>query len=199
MANEDHGSASRPPRTISRRAWMPAALIGVLVAVIAVLAVTRHADPGTTASPSTPAPASTAAVTTTTVGEREEVVTQLRAILRTRDRAYLQRDTDLLREVYTTDCPCLRGDKGAIQQLLKDNVVWVGANTSVQVRKLERVNDRLWIVVANFVASPFRIETESGELIRAVGGRSELFRFALRRTTSNKFLLGFAGPVDESD
>jgi hypothetical protein len=178
---------------------MPAALIGVLVAVIAVLAVTRHADPGTTASPSTPAPASTAAVTTTTVGEREEVVTQLRAILRTRDRAYLQRDTDLLREVYTTDCPCLRGDKGAIQQLLKDNVVWVGANTSVQVRKLERVNDRLWIVVANFVASPFRIETESGELIRAVGGRSELFRFALRRTTSNKFLLGFAGPVDESD
>jgi hypothetical protein len=70
---------------------------------------------------------------------------------------------------------------------------------SVQVRDFERVNDRLWIVVANFAASPFRIETESGELIRAVEGRNELFRFALTRTTSDRLLLGFAGPVDESD
>jgi hypothetical protein len=177
---------------------MSAALVTILV-VIAVLAITRRADPGTTASPSPPTPASRAAVTTTTIGEREEVVAQLRTILRMRDQAYLQRNSDLLSRIYTPDCPCLRGDSGAIQQLLKDNVVWVGASTSIQVRELERANNRLWIVVANFVASPFRIETESGELIRAVEGRSELFRFALTRTASNEFLLGFAGPVDESD
>ena len=199
MTKEDHRPASRPRRVRPPRAWMPAALMAVLVVVIAVLAITRRADPGTTASPSTPAPASSAAVTTTTVGEREEVVTQLRAILRMRDQAYLQRDTDLLRRIYTSDCPCLRGDRGAIQQLLKDNAVWVGASTSIQVRELERANDRLWIVVADFIASPFRIESESGELIRAVEGRSELFRFALTKTPSNEFLLGFAGPVDESD
>ena len=199
MPNQEHRPASRPFTATSRRTWMLAALLGALVVAIAVLAATRRADPGPTVSPSTFAPASGAAVTTTTVGEREEVVAQLRAILRVRDEAYLQRDAHLLRKIYTPDCPCLRGDKGAIQQLLKDDAVWVGATTSIQVQKLERVNDRLWIVVANFVASPFRIETESGDLIRSVEGRSELFRFALARTTSNKFLLGFAGPIDESD
>ena len=196
MPNQEHRPASRPFTATSRRTWMLAALLGFLVVAIAVLAATRRADPETTASPPTLAPTSGAAVTTTTAGEREEVVAQLRTILRVRDQAYLQRDTDLLRTIYTPDCPCLRGDKGAIQQLLKDNAVWVGATTSVEVQKLERVNDRLWIVVANFVASPFRIETESGDLIRSVEGRNELFKFALSRTTSNKFLLGFAGPID---
>jgi hypothetical protein len=93
----------------------------------------------------------------------------------------------------------MRGDRGAIEQLLKDNAVWVGASTSVQIRDLEKVNDRLWVIEANFIGSPFRIETESGALIRAVEGRSELFRFAVSRTASNRLLLGFAGPVDESD
>jgi hypothetical protein len=199
MTNEDRQPASRPPTGTSRRAWMLAVLIGGLVLAIGVIAVTRRADPETSVSPGPPASSLSAAATTTTIGEREEVVAQLRAILRVRDEAYLQRDTGLLSQVYTPDCPCLRGDKGAIQQLIKDNAVWVGATTSVKVRDLERVNDRLWIVVADFVASPFRIETESGELIRAVKGRSELFRFALTRTTSNKLLLGFAGPVDERD
>jgi hypothetical protein len=69
----------------------------------------------------------------------------------------------------------------------------------VRVQKLDKVNDRLWIVVASFVGSPFRIETESGSLIRAVEGKSELFRFALARTTKDELLLGFAAAVDEAD
>jgi hypothetical protein len=138
-------------------------------------------DPATTSSPSATTSLSTADVTTTTAAAREEVVSQLRAILRVRDRAYRERNVDLLREVYTTDCPCLKGDEGAIQQLLKDDAVWVGATTSVRIKEFEKVNDRLWIIVADFIGSPFRIETESGELIRAVAGRTELFRFALAR------------------
>ena len=60
------------------------------------------------------------------------------------------------------------------------------------------MNSRLWVVVADFTASPFRIETESGNLVRAVEGRTELFRFVLTRSAANKsLLLGFAAPVDE--
>ena len=36
-------------------------------------------------------------------------------------------------------------------------------------------------------------------VIRSVEGRSESFRFALAKAESDKLLLGFAGPVDESD
>jgi hypothetical protein len=199
MPNVDHRLEPRPRTQRSRRGFAAAALVGGLVVALTVIAVAMRADPEATGSPSPSSSSPGAEATTTTIGEREEVVAQLRAILRVRDRAYRERDIDLLKGIYTVDCPCLRGDRGAIQQLLKDNAVWVGASTSVEVRDVEKVNDRLWIIVANFVGSPFRIETESGDLIRAVEGRRELFRFAISRATSDKLLLGFAGPVDESD
>lgn len=198
MANLDRHPDSRPPTRRVRRGFVAAVLIGGL-AVALVMALPMRPDPATTSSPSATTSLSTADVTTTTAAAREEVVSQLRAILRVRDRAYRERNVDLLREVYTTDCPCLKGDEGAIQQLLKDDAVWVGATTSVRIKEFEKVNDRLWIIVADFIGSPFRIETESGELIRAVAGRTELFRFALARPESDKLLLGFAAPVDESD
>ena len=75
----------------------------------------------------------------------------------------------------------------------------MGASTTVRIKKIEKVNDRLWIVMANFVGSPFRIETESGDLIRAIEGRTELFRFALVRTTGSHRLLGFAAAVDDTN
>jgi hypothetical protein len=87
----------------------------------------------------------------------------------------------------------------AIEKLLEDDAVWVGASTSVQIRKLDKENDRLWIVVATFVGSPFRIETETGDLIRSVERQSELSRFVLTRIAANDdLLLGFAGPVGEA-
>jgi hypothetical protein len=200
MPNEDHRLDPSPPVETPRRGFILAALIGSLVVALAVIAVARRTGPEPTGSPSAPPSSERAApVTSTTIAEREEVVAQLRAILKVRDQAYRERNVGLLRKIYTTDCPCLRGDKGAIQQLLKDNAVWVGSSTSVQVKDFEKINSRLWIVVANFVGSPFRIETESGKLIRAVEGRNELFRFALAKTTSDRLRLGFAGPVDESD
>jgi hypothetical protein len=199
MPNMDHRLESTPRTERSRRGFAAAALVGGLVVAVTVMAVAMRSDPEATGSPSASKASPSAESTTTTIGEREEVVAQLRAILKVRDKAYRERDIGLLKGIYTVDCPCLRGDRGAIQQLLKDNAVWVGASTSVEVRDVEKVNDRLWIIVANFVGSPFRIETESGDLIRAVEGRRELFRFAVSRTTSDKLLLGFAGPVDETD
>jgi hypothetical protein len=184
----------------TRRGFILAALVGGLIVALAFVTLARRTDPDVAESPSAiPASSTKARVTSTTIAEREQVVAQLRTILKVRDQAYRERNIDLLREIHTTDCPCLRGDRGAIQQLLKDNAVWVGSSTSVQVKDFEKVNNRLWIVVATFIGSPFRIETESGELIRAVEGRRELFRFALARTSTNRLLLGFAGPVDGSD
>jgi hypothetical protein len=197
MPNDDRLLGTEPRSGASRRRLWLAILIGVLVVVVVILAFDQRSNPTTKVSslPST----SSEVVTTTTIGEEDAVVVRLRDILKARDRAYRERDIGLLRKVYTTDCPCLRGDGNAIKQLLRDDAVWVGASTSVQIRKLEKVNNRMWIVVANFNASPFRIETESGSLIRAVEGRSELFRFALAKTSAGgSLLLGFAAPVNES-
>jgi hypothetical protein len=194
MSIHEHDPGSRS--SALTRGFVALILIGVLVAGVAVFGTVKRADPASQESPS----ASTQPrVATTTIGEKEEVTVRLREILRVRDRAYRDRDAGLLEKVYTTDCPCLRGDRAAIRQLVHDNAVWVGSSTSVRVQKLDKVNDRLWVVVASFVGSPFRIETESGSLIRAVEGKSELFRFALARTTKDELLLGFAAAVDEAD
>jgi hypothetical protein len=190
-----HHPGSRPSGGTQRRVFVLAVLISGLAIAVVALAQVRSSDPATPA-PST-LTSTTVDITTTTIGEREKVVARLRAILRLRDRAYRERDIGLLREIYTTDCPCLRGDGRAIQQLIKDDAVWVGASTSVHVQSFQKVSDRLWIVEASFIGSPFRIETESGSLIRAVEGRSEPFRFALAKTDSSELLLGFAAPVDE--
>jgi hypothetical protein len=150
MPNEDHHLDPKPSSSQSRRGFIAAALVGGLVVTLTVIAVARRSDPDAIGSPSSSSPTPSVEATTTTIGESEEVVAQLRSILKVRDQAYRERDIELLKEVYTTDCPCLRGDRGAIEQLLKDDAVWVGASTSVQIRDLEKVNDRLWVIEANF-------------------------------------------------
>ena len=192
MPNDDPAERGAP-----RRAFIVASLLVCLATAAALVVFALWSDSSTPDSASAQ-PSSSLAVTTTTLAEKDAVVSRLRDILEQRDRAYRERDVGLLRKVYSSDCPCLRGDGDAIRQLLKDDAVWKGASTAVSVKKLEKVNDRLWVVVADFIASPFRIETESGSLVRAVDGRTELFRFVLARPASNQSLvLGFAAPVDE--
>jgi hypothetical protein len=188
----------RPLQSSSRRAMLAAAVIAIL-AVAAVAIVVSRGSPQAAGPSSEPSTLSSLAVTTTTTYVRTEVVDRLREILRIRDRAYRDRNADVLETIYTADCPCLKGDQSAIRQLLKDDAVWVGASTSMRVKKLERVNDRLWIVIAVFDGSPFRIETESGGLIRSVEGRSELFRFLVAKNAADpEWLLGYAAPVSEA-
>jgi hypothetical protein len=198
MPIDDRPQTPQPAAGGRRRGFMLAGLIGGLVIAVIVIALARGPEPEAEVSAS--APTSSRIAASTTIAEEDEVLARLRDILKVRDRAYRDRDLSLLKEVYTSDCPCLRGDGDAIRQLLKDKAVWIGASTSVRINKLEKENDRLWIVVADFVASPFRIETESGDLIRAVEERSEPFRFVLTRETADDSLrLGFAAPIDESD
>ena len=192
MLNDDQTERGAP-----RRAFIFTAVLGAVAIAVAVIAIAIHSDPSVPDSAPTQ-PSSSLAVTTTSLAERDAVVSRLRDILEQRDRAYRERNVDLLRKVYSVDRPCLRGDGDAIKQLLKDDAVWIGASTSIRVKKFDKVNDRLWIVVADFIASPFRIETESGDLVRAVDGRTELFRFVLARPSPDQILvLGFAAPLDE--
>jgi hypothetical protein len=187
-------------RPSHRTTWAAAITTALLVAAAAAVLATRGGDPPAASLPPAPSsPPTTAAATTTTIDPRTEVVARLKEILKVRDAAYEQRQAELLRMIYTSDCPCLTGDGNAIKQLLKDNAVWVGASTSIRVKKLERVNDRLWVVIAMFDGSPFRIETESGQLIRSVKGKSELFRFVLAKTMAgSEWMLGYAAPVKDN-
>jgi hypothetical protein len=128
-----------------------AVLGGLAIAVVVVALARQSADsPNSTSAE----PSSSLAVTTTSLVEKDAVISRLRDILEERDRAYRERDAALLRKVYSIDCPCLRGDGDAIKQLLKDDALWIDASTSVRVKKLEKVNSRLWVVVADFTASP---------------------------------------------
>jgi hypothetical protein len=202
MQFEDQSAPPPPtPSGPSRTAWVAATVVVLLVvAAVAAVLMTRSDGEAAGSPSSVPSiPPTTASLTTTTVDTETEVVARLREILRVRDVAYLQREAELLKTIYTSDCPCLAGDGNAIKQLLKDKAVWVGASTSIRVEKLERVNERLWIVIAIFDGAPFRIETESGQLIRSVEGKSELFRFVLAKTaTHSEWMLGYAAPVKDS-
>jgi hypothetical protein len=201
MQFEDHPAPPPPtPSGPSRAVWTAAISTALLVAAIAAVFATRGDDPPAGSLPPAPSsPPATAAATTTTIDPETEVIARLKEILKVRDAAYEQRQAELLKTIYTSDCPCLAGDGNAIKQLLKDKAVWIGASTSIRVKKLERVNERLWIVIAIFDGSTFRIETESGQLIRSVRGKSELFRFVLARNlASSEWLLGYAAPVKDN-
>jgi hypothetical protein len=87
---------------------MLAALVGGLVIAVVVIALAR----GTERAAKEPASAPTSsriAATTTSIAEEDEVVARLRDILEARDRAYRDRDVDLLKQVYTSNCPVCEG------------------------------------------------------------------------------------------
>ena len=117
MPNDD-----RVQRKAPRRAFILAGLLAALALAVALVAFARQSDSPAPDSASVQ-PSSSLAVTTTSLAEKDAVVSRLRDILEQRDRAYRERDAGLLRKVYSSDCPCLRGDRDAIRQLLKDGAV----------------------------------------------------------------------------
>jgi hypothetical protein len=191
MQPEDQPTPPPPtPGSPSRRAASLAAIVVTLLlvaSVAAVLAVRADGDAVGSSPPEPTPPQATSSPTTTTVDTRTEVVARLREILRVRDRAFHERDADLLDAVYTVDCPCLEGDTNAIKELTSKGYRLIGGATSIRVRRSERVNGRLWLVIADFRSAPARIETEDGVLVRQEPAGSDLFQFALAR------------PVDAAD
>jgi len=164
-----------------------------VVALLGTLLWTRQEDERAT-SPSTATASSVESLpTSTTRDTRDEVVERLRQILRVRDKAFRERNAGILRDLYTIDCPCLEGDRNAIRELTENNYHVVGGATSVRVRRVERVTDRSWLVIADFQSAPLRIEAEDNRLIREEPAGSDLFQFALSKPTgSQEWLLGQA-------
>jgi hypothetical protein len=141
-----------------------------------------------------------AAAPTTTIGTRDEVVSRLHEIFRIRDRAIQSRDARALNDIYTIDCPCLKGDRALIKRLKKEKLVWRGVNVSLVIEEVEQVNDRLWIVNALVKTNAFEIRRESGATVRAVPSGQERSRFALARPVGQSaWLLGRASALAERD
>jgi hypothetical protein len=185
---------------MSRRLVTTGLLAAVLlVALFGAFLWTRQEDKRVT-SPSTATPSSVEALpTSTTRDTRDEVVERLQQILRVRDKAFRERNAEILEELYTTDCPCLEGDRNAIRELTENNYHVVGGTTSVRVRRIERVTDRAWLVIGDFRSAPLRIEAEDSRLIREEPAGSDLFQFALSKPTgSQEWLLGQATAYRDS-
>jgi hypothetical protein len=187
---------SPAPRGPSRRGLVVASTVAAFITVGLLVAVltTRADDEVAGALPNEPPAAPITVVTTTsTVDARTEVVARLREILRIRDKAFHDRNGDLLSDIYTVDCPCLEGDGNAIQELSSKEYRLIGGATSIRVRRVQRVNERLWLVIADFRSAPLRVETAGGTLVRQEPAGSELHQFALAKPVGgSKWLLGRA-------
>jgi hypothetical protein len=153
--------------------------------LVAVLLTREDSNVGVTAS-TLPQSSAKASPTSATLDTRTEVVGRLRSILGIRDKAFRDRDPEILKDIYTVDCPCLEGDRNAIEELTTNNYHVVGGATSIRVRKVDRVNEQLWLVVADFQSAPLRIEAEDNRLIRKEPGGKDLFQFALSKPAGSR-------------
>lgn len=126
-----------------------------------------------------------------------QLVSRLREILQIRETAYRSRNPDLLRSIYSSDCPCLASDEKAIYELLQRAHMWDGIETSIEIRRVTKLHERLWTVTAIFRSESLRIETENGELIRKEPAGSDLFEFTLvKPRDAYQWLLGRASVVE---
>ena len=165
---------------------------GLVIVFLLVLLLPREDEVGVNVP--TPSPTSVLPSTTTVRRDgRAEIVERLKGILKTRDEAFRNRTASKLNGIYTVDCPCLEGDKNAIKELTSNDYHVVGGTTSIHVRKVDQVTERLWLVIADFRSAPLRVESQDGKLIREEPAGSDLFQFALSKPIgSAEWLLGQA-------
>jgi hypothetical protein len=185
----------------SRQLTAIAILASVIsVAFLATVFTTpdRDLDVVTRRTASSSSLTSSSASTSSTIPTRHEVVTRLREILRIREEAYRSRRAEMLATIYSSDCPCMASDQRAIEELLNHGYVWDGISTSIEVRSVSKVSDRLWLVVALFRSGVLSIKTEHGKLMRVEPAGSDLFEFTLvKPSEGTSWLLGLASVLDE--
>jgi hypothetical protein len=146
-------------------------------------------------SPSSLTPSSASA--SSTIPPQDAIVSRLREILRIREEAYRSRSVEMLTEIYSSDCPCMASDQRAIEDLLDHGYVWDGISTSIEVRSVSKVSERLWLVVALFRSGALFIKTERGKIIRIEPAGSDLFEFTLVKPSDGaSWLLGLASVLD---
>jgi hypothetical protein len=193
-------SADRSTRSATIRRFAVAGFSAILLvaALLTAVLLSREEDAERTA-PTVRQSSANASTTSTTLEARAEVIERLREILEVRDKAFHERDAKVLEDVYTVDCPCLEGDRNAINELTANNYHIVGGTTSIEIRRANQVNVRLWLVIADFRSAPLRIEAQDNRLVREEAGGSDLFQFALSKPAgSNEWLLGGATAYRDS-
>jgi hypothetical protein len=192
-SNEDHrvtGSQAKNPN-VRRSALVVLALLSLGSLLFTVRTV--RDDHGATEAPRSDPIAPPLSMQSTTTVPEAELISRLKEILADREAAYRKRDPELLREIYTVDCPCLESDSNAIRELIREDYVWVGGETSIRVRSSKRVTEKMWIIIADFSSEPLQIQTESGRAVRNEPRGSELFQFVLAKPSgSTQWLLGRA-------
>lgn len=196
MPNEDHqvtaplAKASKVPRYA--RITIALLLVGGLVTAAFMVIRDGGSAKASKSEVRDPTPASRSH-TPKSINEQGQLIARLKEILATREQAYRKKDPEALKGVYTVDCPCLESDSNAIRELISANYVWVGGETSVRVRRIDRVTARMWSIIADFSSEPLRVETESGRLIRSEPRGRDLFQFVLVKPTgATRWLLGRA-------
>ena len=193
MPNDDPHTSSTVGGLLRR--YLLAGVLIALVVVGAVMVVVRDVNDTAYSSNASP-PESTVAPSSTTILDSETtVVVRLREILQIREQAFRERDASLFEDVYTSDCSCLQAGRKAIAALKKENIQWRNRSVSIDVQSATSVKDNLWEVVAFFVSDAFRIETETGLLVREAPAERLLYRFLLVRTEGS-WRLGKASLVD---
>jgi hypothetical protein len=129
--------------------------------------------------------------------EHDEILSRLREILRVREDAYRFRNPEMLRSIYSEDCPCLASDQNAIDELLRLEHRWTGIATSIEVRSVKRIDERIWVVVALFRSNALRVETRSGGLVRLEPAGNDLFQFTLvKPQDTQQWLLGMVTELE---
>jgi hypothetical protein len=194
-SQSDHPSA---PPLLRRRVLLGSAVtVFVAMGVVLTMSLTRK-EAETLSKPRDASRPVDAPTTTRTPEEKDRIADRLREILRIREEAYRLRDPGLLFSIYSNDCPCLKSDESAIQELIDLRQTWDGISTSVSVKSVQRIDERLWTVVALFESAALRIETEDGKLVRTESGGSDVFRFTLvKPRESRQWMLGLASVVED--
>jgi hypothetical protein len=185
------------------RVFLLGTAAAALLVVAAVAFIAQRAIPDTgdaSSSATSQAGPEKSLVPSSTIGTADEPVTRLHEIFRIRDQAIQTRNARILDDIYTIDCPCLKGDQTLIRNLRKEGLVWRGVKVSLDIKEVKQVNDRLWTVSAQVTTSSFDIRRESGGLVRRVPSGREHSRFALSRPVGEQdWMLGHASVIPESD
>jgi hypothetical protein len=121
--------------------------------------------------------------------ERAEVTARFFKIMSIREQALVHRDMRVLNQIYTPDSPNLHRDRTEIQALRKRHELWKGLQLPVQVLKATPASSRRWTVVALLGRSDARLELESGDLLRDVGGNRQVYWCTLIKDPAKGWLL----------
>ena len=170
----------------------------VLVSVAAYMTFTK-ADRTVDVSTSGTLPASPATIANFTPASRSTIIFRLREILRIREQAYRSRSPAMLDSIYSRDCPCLPSDRSAIDGLLRGKRVWDGIDTSLEIRDVTKLNERVWTVVGLFRSEDLYVRREDGRLVWKEPAGKDLFRFTLIKPQGEQdWLLGLVSVLQGS-